>query len=116
VNFLVDQLQTETAAIGDFKYHQSGDDNDYGESVGDTYIFGEPTDRVVGSQTEEAANIYKSVGVMTYSASYNLGEHGLFNASAGGVLMDRSVWYAPFNVSNGDSIEFDYRLTINSGG
>lgn len=116
VNFVVDQLQTETSVFGDFKYHDSGVGTT-AENASDTDI--ETTDgesRATGSQTEGAsANIYKSVGVIAYTTTKAITEHGLFNASTSGTLMDRTV-FSPINVGNGDSIEFTYELTVNSGG
>jgi len=41
-------------------------------------------------------------------------EHGLFNASSAGTLMDRTVFSA-INVVNGDSIQFTYELTATAG-
>ncbi len=115
VNFVVDQLQTETSVFGDFKYHDSGVGTT-AEAVGDTDI--ETTDgesRATGSQTEGAsANIYKSVGTIAYTTTKAITEHGLFNASTGVTLMDRTVFSA-INVVNGDSIEFTYELTLTAG-
>ncbi len=115
VNFLVDQLQAESSAIGDFKYHDSGVGTT-AENASDTDI--ETTDgesRATGSQAEGAsANIYRSVGTIAYTSTKAITEHGLFNASTGPVLMDRTV-FAVINVGNGDSIEFTYELTANSG-
>lgn len=116
VNFLVDQLQTETSEIGDFKYHDSGVGTT-DPAVGDTDI--ETTDgesRATGSQTEGAsANIYKSVGTISYTTSKAITEHGLFSQSTGTTLMDRSE-FAAINVVNGDSIQFTYELTVTAGG
>jgi len=115
VNFVVDQLQTETSAFGDFKYHDSGVGTT-AAAVGDTDI--ETTDgesRAIGSQTEGAtANIYKSVGTIAYTTTKAITEHGLFNASSGVTLLDRTVFSA-INVVNGDSIEFTYELTLTAG-
>jgi hypothetical protein len=116
VNFMVDQLQTETSVWGDFKYHDSGVGTT-DPAVGDTDI--ETTDgesRATGTQTEGAsANIYRSVGTIAYTTSKAITEHGLFNASTGVTLMDRSE-FAAINVVNGDSIQFTYELTATAGG
>jgi hypothetical protein len=116
VNFMVDQLQTETSVFGDFKYHDSGVGTT-GAAVGDTDI--ETTDgesRATGTQAEGvSANIYRSVGTISYTSTLAITEHGLFNASTSGTLMDRHVFSA-VNVVNGDSIEFTYELTVNAGG
>lgn len=115
VNFMVDQLQTETSVWGDFKFHDSGVGTT-AAAVGDTDI--ETTDgesRATGSQTESSANVYRSVGTIAYTSTKAITEHGLFSASTGATLMDRHVFSA-INVVNGDSIEFTYDLTVNSGG
>lgn len=116
VNFMVDQLQTETSVWGDFKYHDSGEGTT-AANITDTDI--ETTDgesRATGSQIEGAsANIYKSVGTIAYTTTKAITEHGLFNASTGVTLMDRHVFTA-INVNNGDSIQFTYELTCTAGG
>lgn len=114
VNYLVDNLIAEASAFGDFKYHDSGVGTT-AENVADTAM--ETTDgeeRVVGSQIEGGnPNEYVSVGTVTYSSTKAITEHGLFNASTSGILLDRSVFSA-VNVENGDSIQFTYTLTVNA--
>jgi hypothetical protein len=115
VNFVVDQLQTETSVFGDFKYHDSGVGTT-AENVANTAM--ETTDgesRATGTQTEGAANVYVSVGTISYTTTKAITEHGLFNDPTAGTLMDRSVFSA-INVVNGDSIQFSYSLSVNSGG
>lgn len=115
VAFVVDQLQTETSVFGDFKFHDSGVGTT-AEAAGDTGI--ETTDgesRATGTQTESAANAYRSVGTISYTTTKAITEHGLFNDVSAGTLMDRTVFTA-INVVNGDSIQFTYTLTLSSGG
>lgn len=115
VNFVVDQLQTETSVFGDFKFHDSGVGTT-AENITDTAI--ETTDgesRATGTQTETSANIYRSVGTISYTSTKAITEHGLFNDATAGTLMDRTV-FAAVNVVNGDSVTFTYSLTISSGG
>lgn len=115
VNFVVDQLQTETSVFGDFKYHDSGVGTT-AENVADTGM--ETTDgesRATGTQTESAANAYRSVGTISYTTTKAITEHGLFNDASAGTLMDRTVFSA-INVVNGDSIQFTYTLTVSAGG
>lgn len=115
VNFVTDQLQTETSVFGDFKYHDSGVGTT-AENASDTAI--ETTDgesRATGTQTESAANAYRSVGTISYTSTKAITEHGLFNDSSAGTLMDRTVFSA-VNVVNGESIQFTYTLTLSSGG
>jgi hypothetical protein len=113
VNFIVDQLQTETSEFGDLKYHDSGVGTT-AAAVGDTDI--ETTDgesRVAGTQTENAANIYESVGTISYTTSKAITEHILATQSTGGTVIDRHV-FAAINVVNGNAIQFTYRYTLNS--
>lgn len=115
VDFIVDQLIAETSAFGDFKFHDSGTGVG-GEAIGDTTL-GTPWGgaRSVGTQVEDAHNIYESVATTTYTGPFAITEHGLFNIAAAGILMDRSV-FAAVNVVNTDKVEFTYRLTIAAGG
>ena len=115
VNFVTDQLQTETSVFGDFKYHDGGVGTT-AENAADTAI--ETTDgesRATGTQTESAANAYRSVGTISYTTTKAVTEHGLFNDATTGTLMDRTVFTA-INVVSGDSIAFTYTLTLSSGG
>ena len=115
VEFMVDNLQIETAEWGDFKFHDSGV-GVTGPAIGDTDI--ETTDgetRVTGTQVDGAsANIYKSVGTITYTTSKAITEHGLFSIVTGGTLLDRDT-FAAINVVNTDQIEFTYELTLTAG-
>ena len=115
VTFVVDQLQTETSVFGDFKFHDSGVGTT-AENITDTAM--ETTDgesRATGTQTESAANAYRSVGTISYTSTKAITEHGLFNDATTGTLMDRTVFSA-VNVVNGESIQFTYTLTISAGG
>jgi hypothetical protein len=74
--------------------------------------------RATGSLTEGGtANIFRTVGTVTFDASAAITEHGLFSqaATGGGVMYDRSVFSA-INVVSGDSIQFTYDATLTSGG
>ena len=115
VEHLVDSLQNQTTKpIDTFKYHDSGTGTT-AENKTDTALetpCGESRD--TGTQAEgTTANIYKSVATHTYAGSFAITEHGLFSASTGGTLMDRSV-FAAINVGVDDKIEFTYELTCNS--
>lgn len=116
VEFVVDQLQTETSAFGDFKYHEMGLGTQ-AENANETAL--QTTtgiSRVVGTQAEGAsANIYKSVGTITADATEAITEHGLFNASSGVTMMDRTKFSA-INVVSPNQIEFTFQITFSSGG
>lgn len=115
VNKIVDAHQA-AAYVNDWKYHDSGTGVG-AEDAGDTGL-GTPCGeaRDVGTQIEGAtANIYKSVATHTYAGSFNITEHGLFDASTSGTLMDRTKFSA-IGVDNGEKIEFTFQLTLSSGG
>lgn len=116
VALVVDALQGLAVDEETFKYHDSGTDNTP-EAAGDSALAAPCGDaRTVGTQIEGAtANIYKSVATHTYGGAYTIVEHGLFNASAAGVLMDRSV-FSGVVVASGDKIEFTYQITFTAGG
>lgn len=70
------------------------------------------TKSLVGSSGSRGV---QSVGTISVSTTSAITEHGLFSASTSGTLWDRSVFSA-INVVNGDSIQYTYTCTINSGG
>lgn len=114
VNYIVDQLQSSVGGIASFRYHGSGI-GATAEAQTQTALVSEVSSRATGTRQEGAsANIYKTVGVVNYSASYAIREHGLFRATSGDVMADRSV-FAAINVGSGDSIEFTYELTLPAG-
>lgn len=95
------------------------------EAVGNTALGTECTTalnpdntRATGTLAEGAsANIFSTVGTLTFDASAAVTEHGLLSqaATGGGVLWDRSLFSA-INVVSGDSIQFTYQCTVSSGG
>jgi hypothetical protein len=113
VNYLVDVLQgLQTASV--FSFHGSGTGTT-AEAVGQTTLVTEIGSRTNGTKIEGAsANIYRTVGTISYGGTFAVTEHGIFSASTSGTLLDRSV-FAAINVINGDSIEFTYDLTLPSG-
>ena len=114
--FIVDQLITETSAFGDFKYHDSGTgvvaenatDSGLGTPCGEA--------RDIGSQEEGGTTkTYKSIATATYAGTFAITEHGLFNAAAAGILMDRTK-FAEINVVSGNQIEWTFTIAFTSGG
>ena len=116
VEYQVDEMVAETSAWGDFKFHDSGVGTTPA-AIGDTDI--ETTDgetRATGTQLEGAtAEIYKSVGTISYTSTKAITEHILANIATAGICLDRHV-FAAVNVENGDSIQFTYEYTIDDGG
>lgn len=106
----------QLATFNDYKFHDCGT----GTTAEDNGQTGLVTPyggaRASGTQVSGGAvdaRTYESVGTISFTSSLAITEHGLFNASSGGLLMDRSVFSA-INVNNGDSIQFTYTLTINA--
>jgi hypothetical protein len=96
------------------KYHASGTGTT-AESAADTALVTDSgVARATGSQAS-STNTYTTVGTQTYSSTLAITEHGLFTASSGTTLIDRSVFSA-INVVSGDSIQFTFVLTFPSGG
>lgn len=114
VNAMVDAFQN-LFELENFNFHDSGTGTT-AEAIGDTTLVTPAGHaRVSGTQTEPAANQYRSQATVAYTSTLAITEHGLFSAASGGTLLDRSVFSA-VNVNNGDSIQFTYTLTINAGG
>lgn len=115
VEFLVDQFQTESSEIGDINFHDSGTSSTAEDQTDTALGTKVETGRATGTQGEGAsANIYQSVGTISYTGTRAIVEHGIFTQSSGGTLVDRSVFSA-VNVENGDSIQFTYELTVPAG-
>lgn len=113
VNDIVNTLINGSTTFNNYKYHDSGTGTNP-ESNSDTALQS-PTGiaRVVGTQqTGGSNNVYKSVAEITYNGSYAITEHGLFNASTNGTLMDRTV-FSPINVMQNDKIQFTFTITFN---
>lgn len=115
VDFIVDQLQTETSEFGDFKYHQCGLGTT-NEAITDTGI---ETDTGIspatGTQTETDHDTYKSVATMTMDATEAITEHVLMSQSGAGTCMDRTEFSA-INVVSGNQIEFTFEASFTAGG
>jgi hypothetical protein len=115
VDFVVDQLIAETSVFGDFKYHEVGLGTN-AEAVGDTALqTSSGIARATGTQVETDHDTYKSVGTITADATEAWTEHGLFNASSAGTLMDRTKFDA-INVVSGNQVEFTFEISFTAGG
>lgn len=119
VEFLVDDWVGDATDITNMKYHACGTDNT-AENATDSALGAESTtvtDRATGTMSEGAsANIVRSIGTCAFTGTASIVEHGLFSVvtESAGVLWDRTV-FTSIGVDNGDSIQFTYECTINSG-
>ena len=116
---LVDALATSGDVIDNFNQHKMGAGST-AESTGHTAL----VTQQVGAQaaTGNAAathgatsNIYRTVGTLTAGSAYGCREHGVFNASTGGILLDRSV-VTNIDLNTDDIVTWTYELTANAGG
>lgn len=124
VGFLVDAWEN-LVEMEIMKFHGVGTGTT-AEAAGNTALVTESTTalnpdstRATGSLTEGAANVFITVGTLTFDASAATTEHGLFSqaATGGGVMWDRTMYSAStINVASGDSIQFTYSMTATSGG
>ena len=125
VAFLVDAWQNSTE-MENMKYHGCGTGTT-AEAASQTALVTESTTalnpdstRATGSLTEGAsANIFRTVGTVTFDATAAITEQGIFSqaATGGGTMWDRSMFSgSTINVASGDSIQFQYDCTASSGG
>jgi len=113
---IVDTNVDNSDGLKDFKYHDSG--TGVGAEAASDSALGTPCGeaRDIGSQEEGATTkTYKSIATNTYAGSFAITEHGLFNAAAAGILMDRTK-FDPINVVSGNQIEFTFQIAYTSGG
>jgi hypothetical protein len=117
----VDAFQN-TFEVETFNFHGIGTGAG-GEAVGDTALVTELTTeynpdntRDTGTQGENGANVYQSVGLNTVDSAVALIEHGVFDqaATGGGTLLDRTV-FTVINLGNGDSLQSTYEITFTAG-
>jgi hypothetical protein len=119
--FMVDDFDVggATTDISLFNFHDSGT-GVVAEAIADVDLgtVAGPTTRATGTKSQPTSVQFRSVGIISYTGTLAITEHGLFNQAArgaGSVLWDRSVFSA-INVGNGDSIQFTYTLTVTAGG
>ncbi len=122
VGFIVDAFQN-SVELELMNFHGIGTTNT-AEAVGDTALAAEITTqynpdntRATGTQGENGANVYQTVGTNTVDATVAAVEHGVLSqaATGGGVLLDRTV-FTVVNLASADSLESTYELTVTAGG
>lgn len=108
---LISVLQAGSATtLQSFKFHATGTGN-AAESSTNTSLGTEVGSRVTGTQVSLLAGNYHSEATIIYTAEHAITEHGLFSASSGGVLFDRSK-FAPILVESGTTVVYTYDLTV----
>jgi hypothetical protein len=123
VNYIVDALQADMPDTENFEFHGFGTGTN-AEAAADTALQTELTTqyatdntRPTGSQTESAANIYRTVGTLDPDSAVTIAEHGIFTqaATGGGTLMDRSQFTGIALAAAGDTLQATYDLTLTAG-
>ena len=120
---IVDTMQASVAAFSNFKYHHSGDGAGAEGATETALVAPKENARVVGTQVDGAsAKEYKSVATITYTNTYAIIEHAVFNTAGaggppvtGGDMMDRTL-FAAINVVATNAIEFTFTISFTSGG
>lgn len=112
---LVDAMCTSGDVIDNFNQHKQGSGST-AEASGDTALVAAQSGAqgVTGGAavTHGASSVvYRTIGTITAGTAYEIREHGVFNASTGGVLLDRSIVTA-IAVNTDDIVTWTYELTI----
>lgn len=101
----------QLATFNDYKYHEVGTDNTAESNAHTALQATSGISRVSGTQAQPSSNVYESVATITADATETWQEHGIFNASSSGQLMDRSV-FTGIAVESSDQVEFTYQITF----
>lgn len=109
-----------TAALAAFKNHGSGTGTTAAAATDTALQTAIGTTATAGANTNADASpnaTITSIGTISYTGTFAVTEWGLFNQTtlSGATMWDHKVFSA-INVISGDSIQFTYTLTINSGG
>lgn len=110
-DFEIDQLQAESSVYGDFKWQEVGTDNTAESNAHTALQVSTGIARVAGTQTEVAADQYRSVATVTADTTETWQEHGIFNASTGPTMMDRNLISPTVAVVASDTVQFTFTLT-----
>lgn len=111
---LVDALTDSSVTMAGFNQHKMG-----AGSTAETNSQSALITQQVGAQGAtggaaqthgSSSSIYQSVGTLTAGSAYGCREHGIFNSSTGGVMLDRSV-VTNIDLNTDDIVTWTYSLT-----
>ena len=114
---LVDGMADSTVAadLDHFAYHKMGAGST-AEAADQTALITQQEGATLGVQTHGASSqIYQTIGTITAGSVYGCREHGIFNASTGGTMLDRSV-VTNIDLNTDDVVTWTYSLTVTAGG
>ena len=123
VGFIVDAF-SNAVELEAMNFHGFGTGGS-AEAVGNTGLTTELTTqyatdntRPTGTQSENGANVYRTVATLDPDADVAITEHGIFSqaATGGGVLLDRTLFGA-VNLTGaaGDTLQATYDFTVTAG-
>lgn len=110
-DFEIDNLITDSTTYGDFKYHEVGTSATAEANTDTALITTTAIARVAGTQVEVSAAVYRTVATVTADTTETWQEHGVFNATTAGTLLDRSLISPTVAVVANDTVQFTYELT-----
>lgn len=112
---LMEEWNTGPNTMKNFKYMAVGTSST-AENAGHTALLAEVESRVLCAKySMGAGNVIDIVGQQTYTGSFALREHGVFNAATLGILFDRTM-FSTVNVAPSTVIEWTYEITAATGG
>lgn len=116
---VVDAMVSSGVVLNNFNQHKMGSGSTAETDTQTALVSGQ-----AGAQPETgnaaathgtSSQIYKTVATITAAAGLTVVEHGIFNASTGGVMLDRSI-VTEIALNADDTVQWTYNLTINAGG
>lgn len=110
-NFEVACLVVDTTIYGDFKYHEVGLSAQAESNADTALITTTGIARATGTQVDAGSGVYRSVVTITADATETWQEHGIFNASTGVTLLDRSLLSPTVATVASDTCQITYELT-----
>lgn len=113
-DFEIDQLISESSVYGDFKFHEVGTSSTAEANSQTALVATTGIARATGTQVEASSSVYRSVATITADTTETWEEHGIFNASTSGTMLDRSLPTSPPAVIASDTVQYTYELTKNA--
>lgn len=115
---LVDGLMDSATTMSNFHQHKMGTGSTSETDTHTALVAAQSGAQAVGgatAQTHSTSVIYRSIGTITAITAQGIREHGIFNASTGGILLDRSL-VTNIDVNAEDVVTWTYDLTVSAGG
>ena len=112
VTFEIASLVTLPTLYEDFDHAEVGTSAAAEANTETTLVATSGIARVAGTPTD-VDPIYRSVATITADVTETWEEHGLFNASSSGTMMDRTLTLGQ-SVNNTDQVQYTYELTKNA--